>query len=249
MNALKRLSIEHPYEKITNAVVAKEAEVHWTTVRRHIGSKERLKKILLGYQIQNNHSYVDTKTKIIESAEKTFARYGYEGTTLDQVAENAGLTKGAVYWHFSSKSDLFLVLTERSLKKLIEDLPQKSKEIFDFACQMEALRVLFESEFRACAEEKSDKSLLFFEFISKRRDKEVKEKLNTSFSQLFKKTSEILEELQEKNRVTSDINPYALSIILHALMNGIILMSIVAPNSVPLRTISNDVSKVVWNFS
>lgn len=247
MKALQKLSSEYPYDKITYADVAKEAQVHWTTVRRHLGSKENMKKILLGYQNENNHPHTDTRTKILESAEKTFAKYGYEGTTLDQVAENAGLTKGAVYWHFSSKSDLFLALTERSLKKLLEGLPQQAKEVFYSQSPMGALRDLFDSEFKACTEEKSDKTFLFFEFISKRREGEVQKKLNASFSQLFTETAEILKELQQENRVTSDIHPYALSIILHALMNGIVLMSIIAPDHVPIRTISDEVAKVIWN--
>ncbi|QDP41491.1 TetR/AcrR family transcriptional regulator [Radiobacillus deserti] len=246
MDALKKLSLDQPYDKITYADVAKEAGVHWTTVRRHFGSKEHMKKILLDNQGAKNLSYTDTRTKILESAERTFAMYGYEGTSLDKVAENAGLTKGAVYWHFSSKSDLFLTLTERSLKELIKELPHQSKEVFDSVSPVEALKVLFENEFRACAEDKNEKTLLFFEFISKRRDKEIKDKLNASFSQLFLESSEILKELQQQNRVTSNIDPNALSVVLHALMNGIILMYLVSPDSVPLNTIANDVSKVVW---
>ncbi|PWA12328.1 TetR family transcriptional regulator [Pueribacillus theae] len=246
MDAVKNLATHYPYDKITYADVAKEANVHWTTVRRHLGNKENLKKKLLAYQSENNHSFTDTRTKILDAAEKTFTKYGYEGATLDQVAKEAGLTKGAVYWHFTSKSDLFLVLTDRSLKKLIEGLPQQSEDIFNSRSSMEALKVLLENEFRACAEEKNDKPLLFFEFISKRRDQEIKEKLSTSFSQLFEGTSEILKKLQQQNLVTRDVDSHALSVILHALTNGIMLMSLVSPDHVPLRTIADDVSKIIW---
>lgn len=245
IRAVKKLSKKYTHDKITYAKVAKEAGVHWTTVRRHFGSKENLKKMFLKYQDENHHSYTDTRTKILESAEKTFAKHGYEKTTLDQIANNANLTKGAVYWHFSSKSDLFLALIERSFKKLIKELP-KQKEIFQSANPVKAFQSLFENEIRTCIEEKNQNTLLFLEFISKRRDQEVQKKLNHFFLHLFQETSKIIEELQQEGHLPSDLSPYALSIILQAMMNGMVLMAIAAPNQIPIQTISEDISKVFW---
>jgi TetR/AcrR family acrAB operon transcriptional repressor len=43
-----------------------------------------------------------------------FARYGYQGTTIDRIARAAGVTKGAVYYHFRDKEDLlFEAVTDR----------------------------------------------------------------------------------------------------------------------------------------
>ncbi len=47
---------------------------------------------------------------LIEAAREVFRKRGYHGATLDQVAERAGLTKGAVYARHESKADLFLSL-------------------------------------------------------------------------------------------------------------------------------------------
>lgn len=53
-----------------------------------------------------------TRQNLLEAAERVFAERGFKNATLDQVAEAAGLTKGAVYSNFSSKDELFIALFE-----------------------------------------------------------------------------------------------------------------------------------------
>ncbi len=49
---------------------------------------------------------VATRAAIIEGAAKEFDERGYVGASMDGVAERAGVTKGALYFHFTSKADL-----------------------------------------------------------------------------------------------------------------------------------------------
>jgi len=49
---------------------------------------------------------VTTRRRILESAAVVFDRYGYAGATMAQILEEAGLTKGALYFHFASKEEL-----------------------------------------------------------------------------------------------------------------------------------------------
>lgn len=49
---------------------------------------------------------VATRAAIIDAAAREFDERGYLGTSIDAVADRAGLTKGAVYFHFASKADL-----------------------------------------------------------------------------------------------------------------------------------------------
>jgi AcrR family transcriptional regulator len=52
----------------------------------------------------------ETRCSIIDAAEKLFFEKGVANSTLDEIATAAGVTRGAIYWHFESKSDLFLEL-------------------------------------------------------------------------------------------------------------------------------------------
>ena len=48
-----------------------------------------------------------TKNLIFESAIKTFSESGYRGATMDDIASNAGLAKGTLYYNFASKEEIF----------------------------------------------------------------------------------------------------------------------------------------------
>ena len=54
-----------------------------------------------------------TRRQIIAAARRTFARKGVTRTTLEDVARAAGVTRGAIYWHFAGKTDLFFAMREQ----------------------------------------------------------------------------------------------------------------------------------------
>jgi AcrR family transcriptional regulator len=56
-----------------------------------------------------------TRARLLEAAARVYAARGFAGATLDDVAEEAGLTKGAVYGHFGSKDNLLSALMEEWL--------------------------------------------------------------------------------------------------------------------------------------
>lgn len=56
--------------------------------------------------------------RICRSAVKLFSSKGYHRTTMEDIAADAGLTKGAIYWHFENKRELFRYLVESRLKEL-----------------------------------------------------------------------------------------------------------------------------------
>jgi AcrR family transcriptional regulator len=67
-----------------------------------------------------------TRSALIEAAADVFARRGFEGASLDEIAETAGFTRGAIYKHFEGKDDLLLAVydrcNERTLARFAEYL-------------------------------------------------------------------------------------------------------------------------------
>jgi len=59
-----------------------------------------------------------TRIQILETALEVFYAQGYSGSTLVDIAKKIGMTKGAIYWHFKSKVDLFLGLSAHMEDKL-----------------------------------------------------------------------------------------------------------------------------------
>lgn len=57
---------------------------------------------------KSSQSREDTLTLIRAASFRMFGRYGYEGVSMQDVATAADITKAALYWHYSSKDDLYL---------------------------------------------------------------------------------------------------------------------------------------------
>src|SRR6516225_4271669 len=61
-----------------------------------------------------------TRSLLIQSAEKIFARDGFEAARLEEIAADAGYTRGAFYANFENKEDLFFALLEAQINSRIE---------------------------------------------------------------------------------------------------------------------------------
>ena len=55
----------------------------------------------------------ETRNAILDSAEHLFSERGVSRTSLEDIAHAAGVTRGAIYWHFKDKSDLFAAMVNR----------------------------------------------------------------------------------------------------------------------------------------
>lgn len=56
---------------------------------------------------------LETRSRILDAAEDVFYAQGVVRTSLAEVAQAANVTRGAIYWHFKNKSDLFVAMCER----------------------------------------------------------------------------------------------------------------------------------------
>ena len=65
---------------------------------------------------------VNTKDAILDSAVRIFAQKGFELASVDDIAKQAGLAKGTLYYHFESKDDLLYALIERGIDKFTDIL-------------------------------------------------------------------------------------------------------------------------------
>ncbi len=72
-----------------------------------------------------------TRSQLLDAAERVFLAQGVAGTSLNDIAEAAGTTRGAIYWHFKDKADLFNAMMDRvvmPLQSAMELVGQSSDE-------------------------------------------------------------------------------------------------------------------------
>src|SRR3954462_8621721 len=63
-----------------------------------------------------------TTAALLGAAAETFAERGFEAATMDEIAERVGLSKGALYYRYRTKEDLFLALLDQRCAAYLEHL-------------------------------------------------------------------------------------------------------------------------------
>lgn len=93
-----------------------------------------------------------TRQQIIDAARRVFAEKGVSRTTIDNIAVAAGVTRGAVYWHFENKEELFHAMREQVMLPLLDKF---DGALFnpDEADPLAAIEAFYLSMFEALAQE------------------------------------------------------------------------------------------------
>ncbi|GAA1393409.1 TetR/AcrR family transcriptional regulator [Luteococcus peritonei] len=65
---------------------------------------------------------VETRRRIITAASELFAEQGYTGTSMDQIAEAAGVSKGTIFYNYKNKSELFEQLIRAAALTIAEEM-------------------------------------------------------------------------------------------------------------------------------
>ena len=70
-----------------------------------------------------------TKRKIFETSMKLFAEKGYDATSIEEITATVGVAKGTLYYHFSSKEEIFNFLIEEGVKLLKNSITIKTSKL------------------------------------------------------------------------------------------------------------------------
>lgn len=59
----------------------------------------------------------ESKNRILDAAEELFAEQGFDGTSLAEVADRSGISRGSIPWHFTNKSGLLMAVVQRATER------------------------------------------------------------------------------------------------------------------------------------
>ncbi len=163
-----------------------------------------------------------TRQDILDAALKTFTQKGFVRSTLTDIAKEAGITRGAIYWHFKDKANLFQALSddiESASGIRFEDIPWES-----FLSLDEVREFLLEYLLRF---ETDDRFRSFYEVVTYKTEyheelEPVLEKERTKSRRVKKQLTAILQKLQEQGLMRKDLKPGHAAISTCAFMMGLI---------------------------
>ena len=174
----------------------------------------------------------DTRTKnrereqrILDVASTLIVRYGYDKTSVSDIAKEAGISKGAVYLHFESKDELLYQLMLTEMLEFVELWEQRMKDdtspkVFS-SMYRHVLTIVKENDF-------------FWALFSKQRWLLGSGFLNrpnsTVYQQRFGLSQTLLTKLKEIGAIRQDINPHATAYVFNMLNYGFLRLGEVIPN-------------------
>lgn len=107
IQAAQELAEERRFDDITIDEIIKTAELSRPTFYYHFaGGKEELRAELVRRGLLSRAPAQDTRRVVLEAALRVFARSGISAATLEDIAAEAGVTRGTLCWHFHSKDEL-----------------------------------------------------------------------------------------------------------------------------------------------
>lgn len=175
-----------------------------------------------------------TRQLLIEAAIDQFAARGVASTTLTDIADAAGLTRGAVYWHFSSKAEIFNAIWQEQcpLREIIRGLlsqGEEDKPLF-------ILRELFVTALQYIARDRRQRTLLQIlyhkcEFepgmIS---EYEIRERIGFNYENV----RQILQRCIATGAISAQININTTLIVFHGFFCGLIKNWLMSPERLDL---------------
>jgi TetR/AcrR family transcriptional regulator len=107
IQATKMLAGERPFDDITIEEIIKAVELSRPAFYYHFTEgKEELRAELVRRGLLDDIPTQDTRLAILDAAVRIFARSGVSAAPLEDIAAEAGVTRGTLSWHFHSKDDL-----------------------------------------------------------------------------------------------------------------------------------------------
>ena len=80
-----------------------------------------------------------TKRKIFETSMKLFAQKGYDATSIEEITATVGVAKGTLYYHFTSKEEIFNFLIEEGMKLLQNSIDIKTEKHSNYIDKIKAI--------------------------------------------------------------------------------------------------------------
>lgn len=169
---------------------------------------------------------------MLNAAAEVFAEQGFAAATLEDIAETAGFSKGAVYSNFTSKDELFYALmTERITERVNSATQGIAQESGAGAQALEVGRRLTEK-----LAEQPDWHLLFIEFWARAvRDPQLREEFARRRRPIRIPIVELIEKAADDLGVELPVPADHFAIAVLALSNGLAIESLADPASVPAQ--------------
>jgi TetR/AcrR family transcriptional regulator, acrAB operon repressor len=170
-----------------------------------------------------------TREQVLDAALRIFSQKGYSATTLEDVAVEAGVTRGAVYWHFKGKPELYRALISERMAKMGAIY---ADALSSQGSALEVLARLLSRSFEHLMEDPEYRAVVTLNWFKT----ELTPELEAGFRQKIARLSEFIDTVAGLIRkgiaageIDRTIDPKAAALSAVALLNGVTTMYLMDP--------------------
>ena len=176
-----------------------------------------------------------TRTTLLQTALSIFSTKGYAAATLDDVEQAAKVTRGAIYWHFKSKADLYNTLVEEFSARGAVVVQQA---VAEGGTLIDILRRIFVRVCTLIEEDKETRAVMELTLFKTGLDPELqtgRKKQIEAGNALLKGITEAMSQGIAQGILRSDIDPADMARAFIACENGAIQLWLLSPRSFSLK--------------
>ncbi len=183
-----------------------------------------------GARMTREQSRANTRERMLAAARVVFARSGFHGASVEEVASEAGFSTGALYSNFEGKEDLFLVLMEREIDEHAREVAEAVRANASVAERAAGGA----RQWMSTIEREPELLLLFMEFWAYGvRDPSVRPKVAERFAQVRRTLTELIADGVRDFDLELALPAEQLAIAIDALADGIARQKLADPNAIP----------------
>ncbi|MFU8821970.1 MAG: TetR family transcriptional regulator [Gammaproteobacteria bacterium] len=179
-----------------------------------------------------------TREALLHAAEQEFLQRGVSRTSLEHIACRAGVTRGAIYWHFRDKTDLFAAMLERvrlPLANMADEFRQELGEEDPIGLLTKLCRIAF-AQLEENETYRNVYTILFTRCEFAGEVNPVFEQQLAIDAETLQRVEVDIERARALGRVRGDVSPRVAALSLYALMHGIYVSWLRAPDSFSIRS-------------
>lgn len=172
----------------------------------------------------------EIQERLLAAAATVFAAKGFEKTTLEEVAETAGFSKGAVYSNFAGKDEIFFALMER----LVEERIKSVEQAISGCTTLEDSSRIAGNLLSQMTLQKPEWQVLFIEYwLRAIRNPELQKRYINRREPLRARIAAVFEGLAQTNGLKFPLAAKSHAVAILALSNGLALEGLIDPEAVP----------------
>lgn len=181
-------------------------------------------------RLTREQSKAQTKQRLLSAARSVFARRGYHGASVEEIAAEAGFSTGALYSNFDGKEDLFLALMDHVTDVYCAEIAAEIDGVSSIAGRArDGARHWME-----IVEREPEMLMLFVEFWAyAARDPGARERVATCFGKTRQVLTKLISDGAREFHMQLEMPAEQLAIAIDALADGIARQKLADPQAVP----------------